>query len=291
VSLVTPTFVVLSSLAPALARAQLSVDRIEIVIDAKSAAARTASFNVANKTRSAAQAVITVQDWDRDSTGENRFFPAGSTPGTCGKSLTVEPMGTRLEPGSSQEVRIAIDSAMLPAHECWAVVFVESAIPTVQQTGRRVTYVVRTGVKVYVVPAGAVPNGDVVDMRVRPHVRLAASDTARPRGMSDSLARRARLDSAAIARAAADTSRQELALAFTNTGARHVLVQGTLELRRPDNSVASKIAMPHLHVLPGATQHVAVPLPNLPRGRYVALAILDYGGSDVAAGQVEYEVP
>jgi hypothetical protein len=128
-------------------------------------------------------------------------------------------------------------------------------------------------------------------MRVRPHVRLASSDTTRPRGVSDSLARRTRLDSAAIARAAADTSRQELALAFTNTGARHVLVQGTLELRRPDNSVASKIAMPHLHVLPGATQHVAVPLPNLPRGRYVALAILDYGGSDVAAGQVEYEVP
>lgn len=290
-SLGTSTFVVLSALAPRVARTQLTVDRIEVVLDGTASAARNGTFVVSNKTRSAAQAIISVQDWDRDSTGENRFFPVGTTQGTCGRSLTVEPLGTRLEPGSSQEIRLAIDSASLPARECWAVVFVESAIPAVQETGRRITYVVRTGVKVYVVPRTAVLNGEVTDMRVRPHVRAATADSARPRGVSDSLARQVRRDSAALARAAADTSRQELALTFANTGSRHVLVQGTLELRRADNSVAAKLPMPHLHVLPRATQHVTVPLPNLPGGRYVALAILDFGGNEVAAGQVEYEVP
>lgn len=287
----TPTFVVVSSIVPRPMLAQLTVDRIEIVVDRKATPAQGASFVVSNKTKTAAQAVISVQDWDRDSTGENRFFPVGTTSGTCGRSLTVEPLGTRLDPGSSQEIHVAIDSLSLPAHECWAVVFVESAIPRVQQTGRMVTYVVRTGVKVYVVPAAAAPNGEVVDMRVRPHVRVLTADSARPRGVGDSLARQARRDSAVIAREAADTAHQELALAFANTGSRHVLVQGTLELRRSDNSVAAKIATPRLHVLPGATQHVTMSLPNLPRGRYVALAILDFGGSDVAAGQVEYEVP
>ena len=41
---------------------------------------------------------------------------------------------------------------------------------------------------------------------------------------------------------------------------------------------------------PGARSRIRVAVPLLPQGRYVALAILDYGGDQLAAAQIEYEV-
>ena len=282
-SLVAPTFVITLCAFPRPASAQLAVDRIDLVLDPASAAGRHASFSVTNKGSTVAQAVIRMQDWDRDSVGGNRFFPLGSTPGACARPLAVDPAGARLEPGASQDVRVSLDSTLVPAKECWTVVFVESAMLVTQPGGRRVNYVIRTGVKVYVVPAGAVLAGEVSDMRIMPHV-APALDTAAVRRASPSQPR------PQSGPPAADSARQDLVMVFANTGTRHIDATGSVELRRADNSSAARIPLVPLHVLPGASERVTIPLPNLPAGRYVALAVIDFGGGELAAGQVEYEV-
>ena len=38
-------------------------------------------------------------------------------------------------------------------------------------------------------------------------------------------------------------------------------------------------------------RRLGVPLPRLGRGRYVVLALLDYEGAEIAAGQVDLEIP
>ena len=281
-SLVAPTFVITLCVSPRPASAQLAVDRIDLVLDPASAAGRHASFSVTNKGTTVAQAVIRMQDWDRDSVGGNRFFPLGSTPGACARTLAVDPAGARLEPGATQDVRISLDSTFAPARECWTVVFVESAMLVTQPGGRRVNYVIRTGVKVYVVPAGAVLAGEVSDMRIMPHI-APVTDTAAVR-------RAASQPRPQSAPAPADSARRELVMVFANTGTRHIDATGSVELRRADNSSAARIPLVPLHVLPGASERVTIPLPNLPAGRYVALAVIDFGGGELAAGQVEYEV-
>jgi hypothetical protein len=61
-------------------------------------------------------------------------------------------------------------------------------------------------------------------------------------------------------------------------------------VRREDNSVAHRAAVDAFPVLPGAQRLLTMSLPPLPRGRYIVLALLDFGGSELVAGQLEYEV-
>jgi len=68
-------------------------------------------------------------------------------------------------------------------------------------------------------------------------------------------------------------------------------VRGTMEYRRPDNSIAATDSIAEFPVLPGARRRVAVRVPKLAAGSYVALALLDYGGSEIAAGQIAVRVP
>ena len=70
-----------------------------------------------------------------------------------------------------------------------------------------------------------------------------------------------------------------------------MVAKGEIQIRRGDNTIAASIPVPALYALPGANALTKVPLPTLASGRYVVLAILDYGGDELAAGQIEYEVP
>jgi hypothetical protein len=69
------------------------------------------------------------------------------------------------------------------------------------------------------------------------------------------------------------------------------MAHGKVEIRRTDNTLVSTLDIPEFPTLPGATRRLGVPLPRLPRGKYVLLALLDYEGSEIAAGQVDLEIP
>jgi hypothetical protein len=88
-----------------------------------------------------------------------------------------------------------------------------------------------------------------------------------------------------------DTALKQVVITYRNTGGRQTLTHGTVEVRRPDNSLVTKIDVPEFPTLPGATRRLGVTLPRLERGKYVLLALLDYEGAEIAAAQVELEIP
>jgi P pilus assembly protein, chaperone PapD len=260
----------LMTLAPQGAASQIAVDRMELVLQPSVADRKVGVFSVKNNGGVPLQATVVLADWDRDEDGANRFYPAGANAGSCGGSLRISPAAMRLEPGSSQDVRIALDGAAAAGasatpRECWQIVFVEAALPPVAGARRTVAYVLRTGVKLYVAPDGLSPGGEITEMRVRPRGPAAAPTTT-------------------------DSTSGDLELTFHNTGALHTVAAGTVEWRRADNSLAAKVPLPEIYTLPGATRRLSVPVPRLAPGRYVALAILDFKGSELAAAQLEHEV-
>ncbi|HEV2644168.1 MAG TPA: hypothetical protein VGT98_15755 [Candidatus Elarobacter sp.] len=248
--------------APSVSRAQLAVDHMELLLDPQSSAQRVGVIGVRNDGDKRVQATLRLEDWDRAEDGDNHWYPLGTRPGSCGNALHLFPLSVVLEPGASQSMRVTFDSAAPPMHECWAAAVVETAQPRVLE-GRSVLYMVRTAVKIYVAPPGLAASGAVTDMRITPARAIAASAMSAP----------------------------QIEVVFSNTGDRHIVARGSVELRRADNSLAAKIALPDIHVLPGAKGRVTVPLPLLAAGRYVALGIMDYGGDEIAAAQVDYEVP
>jgi hypothetical protein len=250
---------------PALASAQLEVDQLELYLVPRSPTGSMRVFNVSNESEKPVQAALTFADWDRAEDGDNRFFPPGTVRESCRDMVRVFPASLRLEPRARQAVRVSLEGADSLHTACWSILFLEVNQPaSASPGGRQITYVVRTGIKVYVEPEGLPRDGVIADIQVRPR--------ARPLGAT-----------------APDTSRQELEVAFRNAGAVSMFTRGSLELRRLDNSVAAKIPIAEFPILPGALRRVVVRLPVLPAGRYIALALLDYGGTEVAAGQIDFE--
>lgn len=252
---------VLAISLPGVSRAQLSVDRVEAMIRPTSQREREVVINVRNDGDKTVQAVIRLEDWNRTNEGTNQWFPVGTQRGSCGKALSVFPLTASLDPGGSQNIRIMLDSALAPSSECWSAAIVETVQAGVRQ-GLQVGYVLRTAVKLYVQPPGLRADGEI------PALRVAADGTQS---------------------ASADSARH-IEVEFENTGTVHVVAQGTVEFRRPDNSVAARVALPTVYTLPQARQIVKTGMPHLPPGRYVILATLDFGGVEIAAAQIEYEV-
>lgn len=252
-------------MSPAPAPAQLAVDRVEIFLEPQRAGQRVASFRVSNEGDRVVEATIYVEDWERRDDGEHSFAPSGTLPHSCGQFLRLFPLSLRLPPGGSQAVRVALEDADTLRAACWSIVFVESA-PAAPRGGRQITYVTRLGVKVYMLPQGLVRDGDVEDLQVRPRTLRADGSPG-------------------------EAGAREFVVAFRNSGGLPLWPRGSVEIRRLDNTVAATVDVPEFPVLPGALRAVVVDVPRLPAGHYVALALIDFAGEEIAAGQLELEVP
>ncbi len=248
---------------PRAAAAQLAVDQTEVFLDPQATGRHAVSFNVTNTGGDVVQATIYMQDWSRAADGQQAFVSSGTLPRSCARFLEVFPLSLRLTPGATQAVRVALTGGDTLTAACWSIVFVESSNPAPPRAGRQIRYVARIGVKVYVVPPGLTKEGDVRDVAVERH----------------------RPDSAG------DTTGRDFVVTFQNTGGLPLWPNGTIEVRRPDNSVAATVEVVEFAVLPGDRRRLRVRVPLLPSGQYVALALIDYGGADVAGGQVQLESP
>jgi P pilus assembly chaperone PapD len=249
--------IALLALTAGIARSQLAVGRVELVMQL-SDSAREATIGVRNESDRPVQAVVRLEDWDRASDGANRWYTHGSraNAGSCSPALEIFPQALRLEAGAEQSLRVVLDRAKAPKNECWAAAVVETVQP-MERDGQRIAYVVRTAVKIYVQPAHLTDDGEIEALRLVP-------------------------DSGSVP---ADSSVEVL---FSNTGTRHVVARGTLEVRRPDNTIVSRISLPTVYALPGARHAVRVRMPSLAPGSYAILATMDYGGPDIAAALLEH---
>jgi hypothetical protein len=159
--------------------------------------------------------------------------------------------------------------------ECWDIFFVEEVPRRASAKGNSLQYIFRTGVKVYVAPPGLARDGAVENM--------AVEDVAVPKTTASTTPAKT------VANVPAATKRQ-ISVTFHNTGGTHLLSKGRLEFRRIDNSLAAQVTIPEFPTLPGATRKVMLDIPaGLAPGDYVVLALIDFGGAELVAGQIDYQ--
>ena len=257
------------------ANAQLLVDPLEVTMITAGNTRVSASFSLSNTTDAPVQATITRQDWDRVENGDNRFLPAGTSGTSCGAMLSASPLSIRIDPHTSRIIRLGAQNAAALSKECWDIFFVEEVPQRASVKGNSLQYIFRTGVKVYVAPPGLARDGAVESMGVEDvAVTPAASTTpAKP----------------SVSAAPAATKRQ-ISIRFHNTGNMHLLAKGRLEFRGLDNTLAMQVPIAEFPTLPGSTRKVMVDVPSgLAPGDYVVLALVDFGGPELVAGQVDYQ--
>ncbi len=257
------------------ASAQLLVDPLEVTMIAAGSSRVSASFSMANTSDKAVQATITRQDWDREVNGDNRFLPAGTSGTSCGAMLTVSPLSIRIEPHASRIVRLGVQNSAALSKECWDIFFVEEVPQRASVRGNSLQYIFRTGVKVYVAPPNLARDGAVENMAVEDVPVTPATSSTTPAKSSAS---------------AAAATKKQISIRFHNTGGMHVLAKGRLEFRRLDNSLAMQVPIAEFPTLPGATRKVMVDVPSgLAAGDYVVLALIDFGGAELVAGQIDFQ--
>ncbi len=242
-------------------RAQLEVSHLELQLRPAVGRPVTATIVVRNPDAVPTTAQIHVEDWDRLPNGTNRFLPPGTVSGSCGSRLRVFPTALSLAPGDSETVRVTWtpDSSGAPATECWSIVFIEQPSPRLPRRGSAgLSLQVRTGVKVYVTPPDLPRSASIEQLALVP-----APDSGAPR---------------------------RVRVRVLNDGGVHFEAKASLEIRRPDDTMVDSLGLPSLYALPGAVAAQEDSLPALPRGRYVLLLLVDYGASDLLAGQLETEV-
>jgi P pilus assembly chaperone PapD len=250
--------------------AQLTINQLEMTVTPSASARVMATFVVHNSGAQAAQGTLTREDWDRSESGENRFVPSGSSAKSCKELTSFFPTAFRVEPGGDQTVRVAVEKAPGLTKECWDIIFVEAVSTKGLPKNSGLQYIVRTGVKVYIQPAGLKRGASIMKMAVEsPGSRLASS----PRG------------------SLSPPVKQQIAIRFNNDGEVHLFAKGQIEIRRLDNSVALQIPIAEFPMLSGAVRQLLLDVPDtLLPGTYIALALIEFGGAEIAAGQLELNV-
>ncbi|MGH7602625.1 MAG: fimbrial biogenesis chaperone, partial [Gemmatimonadaceae bacterium] len=257
------------------AAGQLLVDPLEVTLFTADANRVTGSFTVSNTTDAPVQATITRQDWDRVENGDNRFLPAGTSGTSCGALLTASPLSIRVEPHTSHTIRVGMQNGAALKKECWDIFFVEEIPQRQTAKGNSLQYIFRTGVKVYVAPSGLARDAAIEDMAVEnvPVTSHAASSTP-----------------SKLAVNGVPATERQIAIRFHNIGGMHLIAKGRLEFRRLDNSLAAETPVAEFPTLPGAIRKLMVDVPaGLTPGDYVVLALIDFGGAELVAGQIDYQ--
>jgi hypothetical protein len=257
------------------AAAQLLVDPLEVTMTVAGSSRVSASFSLSNTSDAPVQATITRQDWDRVENGDNRFLAAGTSGTSCGAMLSASPLSIRIEPHTSRIIRLGVQNAAALSKECWDIFFVEEVPQRAAGKGNSLQYIFRTGVKVYLAPPGLARDGAVEGMTVEEvAVKPAASSTPATLPVS----------------ATPPATKRQISIRFHNTGAMHLLAKGRLEFRRLDNTLATVVPIAEFPTLPGSMRKVAVDVPSgLATGDYVVLALIDFGGAELVAGQIDYQ--
>lgn len=252
--------------------AQVSVEELEVHLQLRrDTAALTQVIPVRNEESRAQQVRVTLGDWVRDSIGNNQFLPAKSTRTSCGDRVRVFPATFQIAPGATELVRVSYQPT--PADSgCWSIVFIETVTPPVARPdgqGSFLTLEIRTGVKIYVHQAGAFRDGSVQSGEVAVRWRLKDPRS----GSRDSVLVR------------------EATVLLVNSGTAHLRVNGVLEVRDSAGTLLHTVSGTDVPMTPGSARYIALRIPELPKGEYIAVMLLDYGGDEIAAAQMDFLIP
>lgn len=245
--------------------AQFAIDELEMHFTPQGVAT-TRLIPIRSASDSVQQIAITVADWYRDSLGGNRMVDFGSTPSSCADRLDVFPRSLQLAPGATEFVRVTLQPGPAVDPGCWSIVLAEAVRPPAPATQRaQVSITTVLGVKIYAHASESRPSGEIISADLEHYYRLTS-----PRD---------------------STLMRRLAVRFASTGTAHLRVKTSAEIRDESARVAATLPGPEAYITPDGFRDILFDLPELPAGRYVAVVSLDFGGPEILAAQVEFELP
>ncbi len=236
----------------------LEVDVLEIELSVAPGQLHPFKFLVRNETAVAELFTLSVGDWDRDETGNNRFYPPGTLDRSLAPWIELSSASFRLGPGEAREVAglLRVPVAGVGAGTYWGVVFVQGEPrPTLYQ-GSVVMVTKRIGIKLYAHVGAPQPMGVI--------------RAVEPRGLSPLW----------------------VALRFHNTGAynlRDVRAEG--QVFDATGQVVAEMKPASFPCLPGGERVIALETDFRPAvGTYLVAVKVELPGGAILVGQIQLRI-
>ncbi|MEO7999501.1 MAG: hypothetical protein ABI852_18765 [Gemmatimonadaceae bacterium] len=243
--------VALLSAAANSAHAQITIDREIVTLNPANAGERISDFVVRNTGLTTISGSVQLEDWDVDARGTSHWRKNGVVAGSCGNRVTVSPSALQLAAGEQQTVRVSLKANAHFDAECWSAAVVNLSGAKGMANSNDSLASMRKTVPLYVTPTGLSVDGELSDMYVK----------------DDSLE-----------------------IVFKNTGKLRAKIIGQVQVQTSNDSLVTTVPLEEATVLVGATRRLRVAMPKLPRGSYVLMAVVDFGGDQLTTVQAALEM-
>ena len=213
----------------------------------------TFPITVRNTSGAAVHIVASLSDYVVGPSGNYAFAPPGKTPYSLAKAVTINPREFDLEPGAFTQVRFSIDVPSAAAGEYSNLVFFTTR-PT--RHGGGLSIVERIASKIYVmIPESTRIGGEINDVKTQ--------------SLGDG---------------------QHYLVDFRNTGNAHVYLSGRVEIKQ-GGTVVDRVAFPQGMLVERSGKRLIDAVgKKLAPGSYSVVALVDYGGPNLVAGQANITV-
>lgn len=241
-------------------------------IQAEPGKSYTAALDISGSAAEPEQIILTVSDWDKLTNGDERAYKADTLDRACGSWIKLDRPQITARAGAVEHVKISFTVPVGASGTYWTAItavgsprMMNGTAAGDEKRGTNVEAKLSYVAKVFInVTPGGVVEGKISAFEFR----------------------------AAQSGAAAGKKTPQFDITFHNSGNLVLKPSGYIEIRNMDGETLSQLEIP--------SQMIALPMHDrvlsaaltapLPPGEYIALAVLDYGGENLVAGQIGFEI-
>jgi len=243
---------------PAGAQVDLVISPIRVEHQVAAGGSETNIIQVRNESAKAERIRVYMEDWTMDKKGNITYARPGKSPNSCAPWMQVNPTDFRLDPGT-REVRytITVPPGAKPGSYWTAIIF--EAMPTQEgkPTGKKMGVRGRIGAIIY-------------ETLGNPEIKANFQDFKMDAGKKEPV----------------------FILTLANGGAGfYRLRKSYINIKNSQGVDVARLEVPEIPLLPGASREIEIkPSKPLPKGEYLAEAVLDVGRHDFLGRKINFKV-
>ncbi|HYA42223.1 MAG TPA: hypothetical protein VEF34_13025 [Syntrophobacteraceae bacterium] len=238
----------------------LMVSPIRVEHQVKAGTNETNVIEVRNESSEPTRVTVHAEDWSVDRKGNVSFSPAGGDPASCAEWIQLNPTDFRLEPGQIRQIRysLTVPAEVKDGGYRAAILLTGMPLPGEGAGKRRVNVHGRIAVITYATVGNPEIRGRFEDFQV----------TAGNKGIS-------------------------FKLTLANDGDVHFRIKKSwISIKNSAGEEVSRVEVPEIPVLPGGARELEFKKEDLalPKGAYLAEAVLDIGKEDFLGRKHSFSV-
>lgn len=235
---------------PGAAQMSFVVSPIRVEHQVAAGASETNVIEVRNEGKNPARVKVYTEDWEMDRKGDVNYARAGKGPNSCATWLQLNPTDFRVDPGQTRQVRYTLTVPAGSKEGGYRAAIVFEGVPVAAGGAgapRMVAVHGRIGVVLYEMVGNPEIKALFEDFQIRPEKQ----------GLT-------------------------FKLTLANKGAGNFRIKKSwISLKSSQGQEVAKVEIPDVPVLPGAVRDLEFSKElNLPKGTYLAEAVLDVGRRD-----------